>query len=637
MTLFKPTLMVERMLVERDSQSVYDEMFHRGLNVVRGDNSSGKSTVLNFLYYGLGGDLTDWSEAARLCSRVLLQVNINGDTATLARDVTTKARPAMDIFAGTIDDALEAPAARWLRFGYTRSEKRESFSQALFRLMDVPEVATDQSGNITMNQLLRILYADQLSPVETILKFQGTFDNGDLRDAIGRLVFGAHSIKFYQNEQELRRLDKDLDQVIGEYRSLLHFAGEAGEGFTYEFLQAERSRLERLAADLADQVLSIERSGGAASEDQPTLRGQEQAYAAVVSAQTALADAIGERDQLALKIADSDRYLKALRNKLESLQDSSMVADVIGDVSFRECPACHAVVEEPDIPHACYLCKEPFDEGHERGRIIRLMNETALQINQSEGLQRRRMERAGSIDEEISRLTKLWRSAAQRYQSSARSPTTESQLRLRELVRESGYVSRQLDELSRREKWAERLLMLAERREEISARMAGLRAENEALEREQQHRLNVAATVTSEEVKELLRNDLRRQDVFEDPRSVKFSFRDNIISVNDENYFSASSRAILKSSLTLGLLAASTKLEFMRHPRFCMIDSHENMGMEPVRSHNFQEQVLRVSRESKVEHQIVIGTAMIAPELDSDEFTVGRHYTRDQPALALRL
>ena len=64
MTRYEPTLLVERLVVQRGGKSVYDEAFHQGVNVIRGENSSGKSTVLNFIFYSLGGDLSDWSEAA---------------------------------------------------------------------------------------------------------------------------------------------------------------------------------------------------------------------------------------------------------------------------------------------------------------------------------------------------------------------------------------------------------------------------------------------------------------------------------------------------------------------------------------------------------------------------------------------
>ena len=66
-----------------------------------------------------------------------------------------------------------------------------------------------------------------------------------------------------------------------------------------------------------------------------------------------------------------------------------------------------------------------------------------------------------------------------------------------------------------------------------------------------------------------------------------------------------------------------------------MIDTIEDKGMEPERSHNFQNQILRVSREAKCEHQIIYATAMISPDLDDEEFLVGRFSTRDEPTLAL--
>ena len=74
MMRFDPSIQVRRMVVERGGEAVYDEAFHAGVNVIRGENSSGKSTILNFIFYGLGGDLADWSAVALLCNRVLLEV-----------------------------------------------------------------------------------------------------------------------------------------------------------------------------------------------------------------------------------------------------------------------------------------------------------------------------------------------------------------------------------------------------------------------------------------------------------------------------------------------------------------------------------------------------------------------------------
>src|SRR5436190_20879146 len=100
MRRYEPTLIVTRVIVERNDRSVYDELFHEGVNVIRGENSSGKSTVLNFIYYGLGGDLSDWSAVARLCTRVIIEVRINGSLVTLSRGISTTGSHPMEIFGG---------------------------------------------------------------------------------------------------------------------------------------------------------------------------------------------------------------------------------------------------------------------------------------------------------------------------------------------------------------------------------------------------------------------------------------------------------------------------------------------------------------------------------------------------------
>ena len=67
----------------------------------------------------------------------------------------------------------------------------------------------------------------------------------------------------------------------------------------------------------------------------------------------------------------------------------------------------------------------------------------------------------------------------------------------------------------------------------------------------------------------------------------------------------------------------------------CLIDTIEDKGMEPQRSQNFQLQLLRISKEAKVEHQIIFATAMIVPDLDEPEYTVGKFSTRDDFTLAI--
>lgn len=66
-----------------------------------------------------------------------------------------------------------------------------------------------------------------------------------------------------------------------------------------------------------------------------------------------------------------------------------------------------------------------------------------------------------------------------------------------------------------------------------------------------------------------------------------------------------------------------------------IMDTIEDKGMEPERSHNFQKILRRVSEASDVEHQVIIATSMIAPELENSPLVVGRFYTHERRTLNL--
>lgn len=83
-------------------------------------------------------------------------------------------------------------------------------------------------------------------------------------------------------------------------------------------------------------------------------------------------------------------------------------------------------------------------------------------------------------------------------------------------------------------------------------------SENESIKLSQEQALARAYTAIADEIRLLLRNDLKRQDSFEDPKSIEFDFGKNKISVDGNTYFSASSRVILKSSFFVGFLVVRT-------------------------------------------------------------------------------
>jgi hypothetical protein len=549
MTQFDPSLLVLRLVIEANAKAVYDERFHTGLNIIRVENSSGKSTILNFLFYGLGGDLslTDWSDAARRCTRVTVEAQLSGKPVTLARDVSETTGQPLDMFGGPYDLAQRAPRAEWIRYPYRRSESRESFSQALFRLLGLPEVRNDVSGNVTIHQILRLLYADQLTPIDELFRSE-RFDSALLRDAVGRLLCGAYDSRLYENELRLREVDKELDGVNGELRSLFAIVGRTGEGLTLEWIQAERSRIlqdqQRVQADIENTERLVFSAGDI---DRATLSAQNEAYAEVQRLQENLASLKARRDATAMEMADSDRFLLSLEEKLTALGDASAIAATIVDTRFRFCPACHAPIAEDHPPEFCHLCKSPFDPERAKARVAAQINETAIQIRQSRLLQGERAKRLERQEAELREVETQWRMASSRLREISRLPSTEIQDKLRRLQRQAGYLDRQIEDLEERAKVVALISQLSAQKEALMAELGRVRAAIETARASQQSRFERAKTLIASEVLNFLRHDLRREEAFENPQEAAFDFAANRISVDRQSYFSASG-----SNLTLG-------------------------------------------------------------------------------------
>lgn len=364
MTLFRPNLQIADLTIFRRGQVVFSENFHAGLNIIRGENSSGKSTIMDFLFYGLGGDLLEhqWRESALLCDTVTLGVRLNGKDVTLQRDVEQKSSQPMKIFFGPSTEALASGGTGWERYSFRRG-KSESFSQVMFRLLGLPEVQYGEANTkITMNQILRLLYSDQLSSVEKLFRNQ-PFDDAITRQTVGHLLLGAFSEDYYAAKLSLKTYEAQIKDVISRIATLTRMHGRDGHPLTEEWIEQEYNRLQRELDGLNKQIESIEAQVFSAQfEDRLSLNDQQETYARVQSLQAEIGKTREELDYLELEASDSEEFIASLTKKLDALHQSKTVVDELNALNFEFCPACFAPVEGTEVEGACSLCKQASDD-----------------------------------------------------------------------------------------------------------------------------------------------------------------------------------------------------------------------------------------------------------------------------------
>ena len=131
-------LQINRLRIMRRGHSAYDQNFHPGVNIIRGENGSGKSTISDFIFFVLGGEFDDWKEAASQCDEVQAEIETSNGKLVLKR-ATSSAQQPVSVFFGGFEDASKSALDRWETFPLRRLGSRESFSQVMFRTLGIPE------------------------------------------------------------------------------------------------------------------------------------------------------------------------------------------------------------------------------------------------------------------------------------------------------------------------------------------------------------------------------------------------------------------------------------------------------------------------------------------------------------------
>lgn len=472
-----------------------------------------------------------------------------------------------------------------------------------------------------------------MSPVDRIFR-PVSFDLAITRQAVGDLLCGAYSDEYYKALLRKREVVAALQEVRSSVKFLIKTHKRDGRPITTEWIDAESLRLENELKEVGRHIDEVEREiFDAEFTDRLSLNDQESSYQRVVQLQKKLGSAEEALTKIRLQIADTDRYIASIDNKLEQLSEANIIVESIGGLSFEFCPSCFAPIEDHAVEGGCGLCKSSHNSEETRKRVLKLINEYARQRERAFSVQEDRRAELRIRSAELEQLKGLWENAGAQYQVSLRTPTSEMRSRLRELNRKAGYLYREQEELVFFRSVVDELSTLTAEREGLENELNALEAAIEYEKDKQAARLVKARQAIEREVLEFLHADLARQITFEEAEDISFEFDADRLAVNGESFFSASSMAYLRNSFFASFLYAAANDRSFLHPRLLIMDTVEDKGMEPERSMNFQRILRDKSSAAKSIHQVIIATSMIAPELNTPDYTVGGEYSRDNRTL----
>lgn len=676
------TLFLQRLRIVTDTGEVaYDELFHRGVNIIRGKNSSGKSTIVRFIFFVLGGYYSDFVPQALLCQYVMAEVCINGTVVTLKRYLEKrddgKVNPSapMYIYFGPIEDVLNHEPGTWSKFPYVTTDKTHSFSNVLFEMLGYPEIKAD--SNITMHQILRLIYLDQESPVNSLF-FYEQFDKEIYRETVANLLLGLYDQKYSDAKLELQKVVKSIAEVKVSVKNVSEFLkgmNVKSSAYIRQVIEGRNDEIARISAQIQElrgaesQVAYINVAHAPqhnipprknnikylpdikkesdeeeitiapkpiSVEHEPKLKLEYQRILGDITRQRKESDAL-EREikELENEIEDSGYFIDALNKRLTALNKSIATRDYFDSLHLDFCPECLARIEPQVEEGRCPLCKSPIDNSKGKSQAIRIRLELQHQVSESIALKE---ENEHLLEEKKAQLRrmKLQLTALQRhYDDAVNYVRSTHEERIDKLLQDKGFKEGEILQYRTLLEQAEKYERLLEEQDNLKKRESVLSRYIEVTEnRIKMERKSIDAAV-SENGLYLLRNDEQRQTEFMQAKDFVIDYSQNMAYISNQRIkLSASSAFYLKMVARFALLFASLKVGSMMYPRLLFSDNMEDKGLEQGRAEKFQRTVVNLlKKENWDDYQLIFATSMIAPELNTEEYVVGDYYTEDNKSL----
>lgn len=619
------------------NEIAYDEKFHKGINIICGDNSSGKSTISHFIFYILGGAFNDWVKQAKQCSVVYGEVEMNGITLTLKREInisgTTGKGNVIEpiyIYWGNLE-ASKQDLNAWQKFNYNTTPDKKSFSNVFFENLDIPLVKGE--NNITFHQILRLLYVDQDSPTSSLFLYE-QFDTTFTRETVSNLLLGVYSQEIYDKKQRQIEAEKELDDVKKEIKVLKQFIPNSLDLFPAHIRQNISNKEEEIS-NLESNLIQLREQNKTVIYTKKTKLEFEKLNIDSIAQRNIVKNIETKIQDMKMEYDDSVFFIESLEVKIKAIKNSILTRTFLGEFPLDYCPECLEPINVKEDHVGCKLCKENSDNTNGISQAKKIEQELSFQIKESKSLLLKRerliIDLKASYENEKLKLHQL----QIQVNSALNDVKSVRDERIDNLFLEKGLLEGEIMQLRTLLENAELYQSLVSKKTDLDKELNFLTESINTLVYNQDKLKKVISDKIEEKGLFLLNNDLERQDDFIAAKEFNVDYRNNIAFIADKNAkFSASSNFYLKTSARFAIFLASLEMNKMRYPRFILCDNMEDKGIEEIRAQNFQNNIIEQSeKHDSNDYQIIYTTSYLPEHLKGSSYIVGEYYTKASRSL----
>ena len=579
--------------------------FEDGINIIRGENSLGKTTALKLIHYGFGSGGDDFVKEIDECEYLFLDVSLNEQSFRIRRHLQKRLARVQVYPIG--------------KFGldqgyYFEYQPGHEFSDFLLHSLGIPTNQIPKGGRlvgetrpVSFLELFRLMYVSQS------LGYAG-IQAGQRYERMKRAVFETllvlSGIELFDLEVERSKLEARKKEVEIEINNIKRLIQELNVPAKAEINQ----RIDELQSAREAKVQELQAV-------KQRLRGTSQW---VLESRQEIVALDEEIQAVTEEIAFLDQKLHEYRlsrndalNEQERLQRFDISRRVLSSFTFSRCPRCSQIITDEmkarEEQSSCMLCSRPF------------LQEQVPQFDV--------VKQIGHLTDEVNELDKL----IQRYESSVRNITDrrgkslrdkrlkEEELdeRMREhyttaFVADVEFTSSQVGALAEKvNRWYDSLDIWAK----LDGRLDTLRGVEASIE-VINNRLNELRQKNADDLQKL--NTLGYyfhdflQHVFRDYHFSRIDETSYDPLINNLKYdrFSDVQRDIAILAYHYSLLRYSLDHD-SNYPRFLMIDTPNKDDLDPALYAQLM-QKLAVLRQETQPYQLIIATRDVPPDLQDD-------------------
>ncbi|MEZ9003799.1 hypothetical protein AB6E26_14040 [Vibrio splendidus] len=505
-----------------------------------------------------------------------------------------------------------------------------SFSEFFFEALGWGQSITSDSNNLTMHQVLRLLYLSQSSDSTKIFRSEvdSRYDSASTRQAIGDFVLGLDDLSLYESRQQKWKLVRNIDSVesdIKSYKRILEIDELTSLKDYDDAIMKKQKELEICVIDKNKKLSVSSTSLPDGFTDNITVISQG------IAVMTGEIKHLKEkRLYIKSEITDCLLFEKSLEFRLKSLLESKNTFSSLGEMSFTYCPSCFSSIKEVETEACkCSLCKNDIPKHSLEEKYTETLSELKYQQRQN----KKTIDKLNVSLEEVSGLLAKITSTLREEESKLRNVSTstnEREIVIEEYSKKISKLESELDEkIDDKETYLRIDSLLKEKKLKEDELLVINRHIEENERNSKERRFKVLQSV-SKTAKQLLEADLGNEHNFREASALsdEINFGKDEWSVGGRVTFSDSSNVIKKSSLQISMLNHAIFDNESRLPNFMILD-FECGDLNASRSHQLQKNLMETLKD-KGDYQVIITSSKACQELNNESYGVGPYYDTNE-------